>query len=394
VASDIIVAGHICLDVIPTLSELTEGLASLLEPGKLVSVGEAITATGGAVPNTGLCLRRLGLEVELMGKVGDDMFGSALLSILRSAAPEAVRGMKIAVGEPTSYTIVLSPPGIDRIFLHCPGTNHTFCADDIDYEIVSQARLFHFGYPPLMRRIYQDPGELAGILRRVKELGLTTSLDLAKPDPSSEAGRVAWRDWLSAVLPFVDVFLPSLDEITFALHPDEPALPPTGDRLSAVAEELIRLGAAIVVLKLGDQGLYLRTTTEMGRLARAGRAVTATSDWLNRELQAACFRANLVGTTGSGDCTIGGFLANLLMGSAPEAALTGAVAVGGFSVEASDAVSGVPKWEVVRSRVERGWPRLPVSLALPEFERAEDGGLATGPRDRTRYQERAHAEAQ
>lgn len=29
-------------------------------------------------------------------------------------------------GEITSYSVVVAGPGIDRIFLHCPGANDTF----------------------------------------------------------------------------------------------------------------------------------------------------------------------------------------------------------------------------------------------------------------------------
>jgi len=79
--------------------------------------------------------------------------------------------------------------------------------------------LFHFGYPPLMERMYANDGiELATIFQRVKALGLTTSLDLSMPDPSSAAGRANWHAILGATLPYVDVFLPSAEEILLMLR--------------------------------------------------------------------------------------------------------------------------------------------------------------------------------
>src|SRR3990172_9091313 len=57
------------------------------------------------------------------------------------------------------------------------------------YDLLAEARLFHFGYPPLMKRMYEARGhELREIFRRAKGTGVTTSLDMALPDPSSPAG--------------------------------------------------------------------------------------------------------------------------------------------------------------------------------------------------------------
>ena len=47
---------------------------------------------------------------------------------------------------------------MDRSFLHCPGANDTFGPEDIDVERLAGVSLFHFGYPPLMRRMYSDGG--------------------------------------------------------------------------------------------------------------------------------------------------------------------------------------------------------------------------------------------
>ncbi len=49
---------------------------------------------------------------------------------------------------------------------------------------------------------------------------------------------------------------------------------------------------------------------------------------------APCFDVEVVGTTGSGDATIAGFLSALLRDASPEEAMTMAVAVGACNVEA------------------------------------------------------------
>ncbi len=334
-AVEVVVAGHICLDIIPQFPRADVDYRAVMQPGKLIFVDKPVLGTGGAVSNTGLALHKLGFATALMGKVGDDLFGRAILDIVRTHSPVLAAGMIVDPQAVSSYTVVVNPPQIDRMFLHCPGANDTFAAADVRYEELRGARLFHFGYPPLMRRFYADPGELAKMFRRVKELGLTTSLDMAFPDPNSEAGRAPWPVILKNALPHVDIFLPSLDEMRFMLGMED---------MRGIGRQLLEWGAKTVGLKLGEDGLYVRTA--------------------DRELHAPCFRANVVGTTGSGDCTIAGFLAGWLKGQSLEQMVTSAVAVGACNVEAADATSGIIPWDQVQARIAAGWPRLQSRVAL------------------------------
>ena len=183
-----IVAGHLCLDIIPHLEE-RHGHLHDWQPGQLINIGAATLATGGAVSNTGLALHRLGQSVRLVGKVGDDLLGRAVLDALREQGAELARDTIVARGESSSYTLVLSPPHLDRIFLHHPGCNDTFISTDVPDKIFAGAAHFHFGYPPLMKSIWQDGGrELENLLRRAKAHGLSTSLDMARVDAESDSG--------------------------------------------------------------------------------------------------------------------------------------------------------------------------------------------------------------
>lgn len=383
----VIVAGHICLDIIPTFPAGTSPVGELLVPGKLLDVGPAILSTGGAVPNTGLALHRLGLGVALMGKVAPDLLGRAILDLLRAHGSGLADGMIVADGGTTSYSVVISPPGTDRIFLHCPGANDTFEAADIDYASLPPAKVFHFGYPPLMKRMYDDGGEqLASIFRQVKSRGLTTSLDLARPDPASPAGKAPWEAILRRVLPHVDVFLPSVDELLFMLDPSRFDQLQAGGQmdpavLSTLSGRLLDMGAGVVVLKLGADGCYVRTSPRRDRVANMGAAAPADlANWTDRELLSPCFLADVAGTTGAGDCTIAGFLAGLVHGLTVEDALTAATAVGACSVETADATSGVRSWKEVQARVAAGWRRRPVAMPLTGWS-SGDRGLFVGPRD-------------
>lgn len=379
---DAVVAGHICLDIIPRFP----GPATLV-PGKITEIGAADLATGGAVANTGLALHRLGIATRLMGKLGDDLFGQAVLGIVRSFDPALAEGMVVVLGETTSYTMVISPPGVDRTFFHCPGANHSFGADDVRYELVADGRLFHLGYPPYMRRMYADGGrELTEIFSRVKALGVTTSLDMALPDPSGPSGQVDWPALLAATLPHVDLFLPSAEELCFMLDRArydglQGGEPDDGD-VQALAARCLDLGAKVVVVKCGERGVYVRTA-DPARLSGLGRATPSSlAGWADRELWSPCFQPEpLVGTTGAGDAAVAGFLAALLRDQMLEQAVTMACAVGACNVEAADALSGVCTWDETLERVQAGWARQPLVLSTPGWT-VDATGIWNGDRDR------------
>ena len=108
--------------------------------------------------------------------------------------------------------------------------------------------------------------------------------------------------------------------------------------------------------------VHLLQVGNRDRLAASGRCAPTLSRWLGATLHAACFTAEVAGTTGAGDCTIAGLLAALVRGEGPRDALRAAVATGSASVERPDATSGIPDWSVLADRLARGWPRDP---ALP-----------------------------
>ena len=94
-----VVAGHLCLDIIPTISE-GEAFEHAFAPGRLVEVGRATLATGGAVSNTGVALHKLGVPTRLMGKVGDDNFGRTILDLLGGFDTALVGQMIVSPGDP------------------------------------------------------------------------------------------------------------------------------------------------------------------------------------------------------------------------------------------------------------------------------------------------------
>jgi sugar/nucleoside kinase (ribokinase family) len=379
----IVVCGHLCLDIIPAFPP-GQG-QDYFRPGRLSIVDAAVTATGGAVSNVGQSLHKLGFPVRLVGKVGKDPFGDIVIQGITRTSPELARDIISASGETTSYSVVINPPGIDRVFFHCPGANDTFTDSDVPDSVLQGAFLFHFGYPPIMKGIWMDGG--AGLLRlftRAREAGALTSLDMSLPDPASPSGKVDWQVFLASVLPAVDLFLPSIEELLFMSDRSffeelssrgggeaiirEITLKQTG----LLARNAISAGVSAVLIKMGDRGAYLRT---------GSTGIGALTGWRDRELYTPVFQVPAVaGTTGAGDATIAGFLASVSRDLGPEDALTMAVAVGACCVEKPDATSGIRPWVETQTRISCGWKRRNATVAEPGWKLLETGVWA-GPSD-------------
>lgn len=364
----IIAAGHICLDITPVFpGEKVRSIDDILIPGKLIQMGQADVHTGGAVANTGLAMKVLGADVTLMGKIGADEFGGMVLNILRRYGTD--EGMIVSEGESTSYSVVIAVPGIDRIFLHNPGANNSFGCEDINYEEVEKADLFHFGYPPLMRKMYQEEGrEIAEMFRRVKDRNTVTSLDLAAVDAKSEAGGADWENILAGVLPYVDFFVPSVEELCFML--DRERYESWNDRAAGrditevitleevkpLARKAISMGAKAVLIKCGAPGIYYRTASEKRMQSVCESLGLSVGEWADKDgFEQSYVPEQILSGTGAGDTSIAAFLVSALEGCGLEEAVRMAVATGACCVAAYDALSGLKPLDDLREMIKKGW---------------------------------------
>ena len=203
-----------------------------------------------------------------------------------------------------------------------------------------------------MRHMYEDGGaELAEIFRRVKGLGLTTSLDMAAVDPDSEAARADWEEILENVLPYVDYFVPSAEELCFmadreryqewlarAGGGDVTAVLRWEEDIRPLARKVLAMGARNLLIKCGAPGLYYTDGT--------------------RELFERSYRPDRVlSGTGAGDTSIAAFLKALMDGYSVEDCLHLAAATGASCVEAYDALSGLHPFEELLRKIEAGWEK-------------------------------------
>lgn len=367
----IIVAGHICIDITPIFPDKkVNSLNEILAPGKLVQTGNADVHTGGAVANTGLALKILGADVSLMGKIGCDSFGDMICGILQKY--EADEHMIRAAEESTSYSVVLAVPGIDRIFLHNPGANNTFCASDISPDALSDAALFHFGYPPLMRAMYENDGEqLLTLMQSVHNSGVATSLDMAAIDADTEAGRLDWNSILKKVLPHVDFFVPSVEELCFML--DKERFTKWQERaqgkditeildiekdVKPLADICMSYGVKVLLIKCGAPGIFYKTANAKAFSEISPRIGLDTSVWADKEgFEKSYVPDCILSGTGAGDTSIAAFLASVLNGETIETAVQLATATGACCVTAYDALSGLKPLDELKDKIRSGWKK-------------------------------------
>ena len=366
----IISAGLICLDITPVFRNApVDRIDALLKPGTVVETAAADIHTGGSVANTGLAMKLLGADVVLMGKIGKDDFGAILKNQL--AEYISTEHMIEVEGENTSYSVILAPNGIDRMFLHCPGANNTFSAEDPDYGVIEGADLFHFGYPPHMRAMFRNHGdELVRMFAKVDALGVATSLDMAVVDEHAESGGVDWTEILKRTLPHVDFFVPSAEELAFMI--DRPLYrrwenaatgrDPTEvlkvEEIENLAETLLSWGAKIVLIKCGKRGLYV-AGGEAEPLARLGDKLRINlAGWRGvRHFEKSYRPEKVLSGTGAGDTAIAAFLYAVMEGYSWKECAQLAAAEGACCVERYDAISGLRTLKELQERIANGWEK-------------------------------------
>jgi len=339
---DAVIAGYTCVDLIPDFIKAGPyaSFQDLFRPGKLIEIDGIGFVLGGVVANTGLAMKKFGKKVFLNGLVGDDLMGKIATEWFgKYDASEGIRTTQIAG---TAFSIVIAPPGVDRMFLESPGCNQVFDAGFINFGAISQSRLFHFGYPPLLKQFFlNNGGQLADMFSKVQGMGVVTSLDFSLPDPETESGKADWPEIMKSVLPFTDIFVPSLEEALQIMFPSKYAeIHPScegGDIIDHIPVDLIRLlgktiigsGVKVLLLKMGHRGAYL-LTGDVSPINEKGFGLCVES-WNFTELWCDTYHADeskIINATGAGDTAIAAFLSAILDGHTAESSLKYAAMAG------------------------------------------------------------------
>lgn len=322
-----LVVGHICLDLTPDFF----GPPSVT-PGSLIEVGPLAMRAGGSVSNTGRDLLALGARPRLLADIGDDHLGGTLRALLAAEGLDA--DLEVRAGAATSYSVVVRAPGHDRMFWHHVGANAGFDGSSIR---PAEIDLLHVGYPAMLPALLGDQATgLLALLRRTRDAGVTTSVDLSVVDPASAAALVDWPLLLTRIAPSLDVLSPSADDLRSMRVPVGAGLAGLAD----AADALVRAGVGVVLLTAGVEGMFLRTAGA-DRLRASRVLAPLAAGWADQSIGIPSASVEPGSTTGAGDAATAGLLFGLLTGMAPAATVELAAACGRHRVGNSGPLPGL-----------------------------------------------------
>ncbi|MEM0353390.1 MAG: carbohydrate kinase family protein [Archaeoglobaceae archaeon] len=226
---------------------------------------------GGSAANTIVGLSRLGVKSAYIGKVGDDAEGEILLEDLKREGVETKAVIK-AKGRSGTAIIFVDDMG-NRAILVDPGVNDTIRYEEIDLEFATKFSLLH-----LTSFICKNGFDSFNSQKKIVENFELVSFDPGLP--YAERG----KDEMMKILKKTTIFLPNKIEIERMFGTD----------YRTAAEDCISMGIEVVVVKLGKEGCWIRSSeTELKVQARSVRVVD---------------------TTGAGDAFNAGFLYGYLKG--------------------------------------------------------------------------------
>lgn len=289
-AVELVTLGVVCADVMVRPVDHVPG------KGALGLVPEMGLHLGGLAGVTAAVYCGLGGSAAFLGRIGTDSFGDFLLQSLRTHGVE-LDGLVRDPDHQSSSTVVLIDSSGERTFLHHIGTNGIVGESDLDFEIVENARVLHWGGPALTPQL--DGAPMGRIFERARAMGVRTSMDTCYD------GQGVWFPLIEPALPHLDVVFSSIEEARHYTGQETP------ENIAAFYQDH---GVETVVVKLGADGLYLRT----GETARhlPGHAV------------------EVIDTTGAGDAACAGYLYGYIRDWDPLRCGALANAVGALTVQA------------------------------------------------------------
>ena len=270
---------------------------------------------GGAPCNVLAMLAKLGRRTAFIGKVGDDQFGV----FLRQIGMEAGIDMRALVMDDkvhTTLAFVKTADNGDRdfSFYRDPGADTFLTSDEVPEELISRAKIFHFGSLSLTGEPVRSATQKAVTLAR--ESGAVISFD-PNLRPQLWPDQQTMIDFMNEVAAQSDVFLPGIAEAKLLCGQEEP---------EAIAAHYLAAGAKLVIVKVGSKGACYASAQGSGLVP--GFTVK-----------------KVVDTVGAGDGFAAGVLSALMEGLPVAEAVRRGNAVGAIQVMSRGDNDGLPTRE-------------------------------------------------
>lgn len=238
----------------------------------------AMTIGGDAI-NEATVMSRLGHKIGLMSLIGDDAVGHFILEHCRSNGIDTL-GMKIRKDIDTSINVGLVTPDGERTFVtNRNGSLWKMNIDDINLDFITRGKILSFA------SIFNNPllnnDAMVKIFKKAKAAGMIICADMIKPRLGETFDDVA------EALSYVDYFFPNNDEARIMTGEQE---------IPKVADKILSYGVGHVIIKIGKQGVYIKTQDGTEMILPAMKGITA------------------IDTIGAGDNFASGFITGLLEG--------------------------------------------------------------------------------
>ncbi len=206
------------------------------------AAGETVVGTrflrydGGKGANQAVAAARMGADVALVGRVGDDAFGRELLSGLAERGVD-VGGVGVAEGVSSGVSLITVETGGQNRIIQVPGANHTCGPAE-----VAGVRALLPGASMLLLTLELPLEVVAAAAEAAVTVGVPVMLD---PGPAKPLPAELYR-WCSVITPNETE---AATLVGFGVDDDASVV--------RAARELQRRGAASVVVKLGGRGAYV-----------------------------------------------------------------------------------------------------------------------------------------
>ena len=315
----LVVLGSVNMDLVAKVPHLPR-------PGETV-LGESLSQfPGGKGANQAVAAARLGAEVALVGRVGDDAHGSALIEHL-AREPINVLLVERAPHSLSGVAIVLVDSDGQNMITVIPGSNASVGEADVGKAI---GALAHSDLLLLQLEIAYETVRSA--IDQARAIGARTVLNAA-PAPNINAD--LWNR--------VDVCVLNANEASSVVG--RPVNGPT-DAGECVLE-LHDRGIGLPVVTLGKDGAVF---FDAGRSSHLGPPIV-----------------KVVDSTGAGDAFVGALCAALLAGCAPAGAVSLANAAGAATTQKSGAQTALPYRSDLKRLFGLDWPTRDVSASAREI---------------------------
>jgi sugar/nucleoside kinase (ribokinase family) len=226
--------------------DLVKRMNKLPGKGKLGVILDVTRGVGGMACNNPTNIKVLdpSLDVAVMGRVGDDDNGRYILSEYKRHKIDT-SAVVISKTAPTSFTDVMSDTTDgSRTFFHSYGACAEWGPDDIPWDkIASRFSFVQLGYALLLKTMDADDSKhgtvLAGVLKRLTEMGLRTCIDVVTEDSDR----------------FRHIVTPSLKHVDDLIINEVEASSITGESVRDSGGKLLVKGLLAAAKKLLDSGV-------------------------------------------------------------------------------------------------------------------------------------------